>query len=628
MMKPVLTLIVALFVLSCPVAAQDADPKDPPAGEAKPEAKDGDELDAGLVADFNAFIKRECPDIDAGGKHDIYNLKDPTDKQERHDYTGAMSRLILLYMQQMKMGATLAKVFDQQSRGKLADSPTFKVLHAVVLLYYPPGKPNLTRSLELLREAADRAKDYAYPWFFLAQYELDKLRRDPAIGPREVFEALDKATTLQKDFIPAILLRCEVLLSARPPRMDEAAKLIAPYAANPPEVGDDFDSIILLQNTLLGTREFHEWADKLIASKSVSDRNKVRLLSRTANRHIADQQFDDAIADAEAGLSKAKAESDAEHAIQLNRLVASCWSAKAMDLQRRNPGLEGKLRTEFEQMMAAAGNHIRACAEIEAKWRPIALRGTEALQYVLFLASTMGDLDGAVQWLDAYLKGTDLVAAQRYTLENMHARLVATIEGTDDSLIDLYESFLAQDDLKQLETALKVAREQARTNVQRFKTARALTFFLGLLSNRERGIVATVAFLAADTALQMTEVDRMQASKAIADRHLAEIECLTEEQAELQAELGDAVKKLGIRADQARVARHQGTLIEGLGMTQYKIATKVAPVWSDEAFLKTLKDKPKQISSLELRTPAKAAAWLKSLADKLEADKPEETPGE
>lgn len=612
---------MALFALCAPVAAQNADPKDPPAGDKKAEAED---IDAGLVADFNNFIKRECPDIDAGGKHDIYNLKDPTDKQERHEYTGAMSRLILLYMQQMKMGATIAKVFDQQSRGKLADSPTFKVLHAVVLLYYPPGKPNLTRSLELLREAADRAKDYAYPWFFLAQYELDKLRRDPAAGPRDVFEALDKATSLQKDFIPAILLRCEVLLSARPPRLDEAAKQIAPYAANPPEVGDDFDSIILLQNTLLGAREFHDWADKLVASKTVSDRNKVRLLSRTANRHIADQQFDDAIADAEAGLALAKAESDAEHSIQLHRLVASCWSAKAMDLRRRNPGLEGKLRTDFEQMMAAAGGHIRSCAEIEAKWRPIALRGTEALQYVVFMASTMGDLDGAVQWLDAYLKGTDLVAAQRYTLENMHARLVATIEGTDDSLIDLYESFLAQDDLKQLETALKVAREQARTNVQRFKTTRALNFFLGLLGNRERGIVATVAFLAADTALQMTDAEKVQASKAIADRHVAEIECLTEEQADLQAELGDAVKKLGIRADQARVVRHQATLIEGLGMTQYKIASKVAPIWSDEAFLKTLQDKPKQISSLELRTPSKAAAWLKALADKLEAEKPAE----
>lgn len=624
-MKTPLILMLVLLAFTAQAFAQGTGkPTEKPTEKPAETPAEEVEVDAGVVADFNAFIKREAPDIDAGGKHDIHNLKDPQGKQERHEYTGAMSRLILLYMQQLDMGSTIAKIFDQQSRGKLGDSPCFKVLHAIVMMSFPPGKPNTSRALELLREAADKAKDYAYPWYFIAQFEIDRMRRDPALGSRAVFESLDKAISLHADFVPAILLRCEVLLGARPPRIEEAKKLVAPYLENPPVVGQDFESVVVLQRRLLVARDFHAWVERIIAGKKVTGSNLVRVYYQAANQHISDQQFDDAIVDAEAGLALARPESDARQTIRLNQLAASCWSAKAMELQRKNPSLEGKLRTEHEQFVAAAAKHIQACAEIEQKWLPLANRGSEAMLYVGFLVQTARDLDGAVVWLENYLKATDLVAAQRYALENLLAKLVATIEGTDDSLITLYEGFLAQDDLEQLANALKAARDQARTNVQRFKTPRALKFFVDLLTNRERNIVQLSAFLAADTALQMTDPDRTATSKALADRHLTEIECQTDEQADLQADLADGVKRLGIRADQARVVRHQAGLIEALSMTKAKLAGRVAPMWADETFLKGLKDAPAKPSSLDMRSPSKAAAWLKSLADKLDADKPAE----
>jgi len=102
--------VLFLLLLACaiPVRAQEAKPEPAPAA---------DEEDPGIPADFNEYLKKTYPGLDPTGAHDLFSLKDPKNKEERHTYTAFMAQLLLEYMGTLDMGSTISKLFDQYSPG-------------------------------------------------------------------------------------------------------------------------------------------------------------------------------------------------------------------------------------------------------------------------------------------------------------------------------------------------------------------------------------------------------------------------------------------------------------------------------------------------------------------------------
>ena len=105
-----LIAILLLLVFAVPACAQA------PAKEEKKEDKQDEVIELGIPADFNAYLKKTYPNLDPGGEHDLFNLKDYKDKNKRHAYTVAMTQLLISYMTDLGLGSTIAKQFDQYAR--------------------------------------------------------------------------------------------------------------------------------------------------------------------------------------------------------------------------------------------------------------------------------------------------------------------------------------------------------------------------------------------------------------------------------------------------------------------------------------------------------------------------------
>ena len=669
-----LIAILLLLLLAAPAFAQA------PAKDDKKDEK-AEAVDLGIPADFAAYLKKRFPQLDPGGEHDLFNLKDYKDADKRHNYTVAMTQLLISYMSELGLGSTIAKQFDQYARGKEGNQVTFKVLYAVVLMYYPPGQPNTTEAEKLLREATEAAPNYAYPWFLLANFEFARFQQIEGASPRPVLQALEKALTIRPDFLRAVLLKSQVYLGANPPRAADVREMIEPFVSTKlPAAGDDFEDTLRLYTACHKVDELIALVKKLVDSGKLSNEQKIRAFQVQTGLRLQSDRFDEAIDELNRMLAWIKPEDNPDAALLAHKRLALCWGTKAMNIRMQDKSLaDPQNKKDFDTYLAAAEDEHQICADIETKYLPMALHGLEARQYVEFIYRAKGDPEAARDWLKKYLETTDLTASQRNVLENLLKLLEIELNPTEDGLIDLYESYVSQDDMEKLGASLAMAQENIKLKGRpRFRMERSLKFFVSQLDNRIRQIAGIAAFLVADTALNYVkdtavaadearqndetakknaeeaakeggdkakaaeEVARKTAEKlkaanealkvakqalrdaaaALATRLEKEPELKSDAQAELQENLSKAIILIGDRAAQERAARHEAKLILAakLDNSIRSLMKVIAAVWSDKDFVDGLKNKPPKISKTDLFSPDKTAAWLEKLADALKLD--------
>jgi tetratricopeptide (TPR) repeat protein len=621
-MKTIQLLTVLAVSLMCGAAACQTTP------EPKGDEKDTEAADPGIPADFNDYLRKVYPGLDPGGEHDLFALKDPKDKDKRHEYTIAMTQMIIDYMMALDMGSTIAKVFDQYSRGKEANQVTFKVLHAIVLLHYPPGRPNVNEAEKLLREAAEKAPDYAFPWFLLAQYfEFPRLMQIADTSPRDVLADLDKALEINPKFLRAVLLKSQVYLRANPPRVVEVKEMIAPFLVTLPPVLDDFHDLMMVFAATHSDAELTAKIKELKESGKLTDQQHVRCLRVKVHGQLQLYQFDAAIETLEEMVKLIKPVESPADAIAVNQQLAACWGSKAMRIKQTDPEfIEPGNSEKFAQFSEVAATLHALCAELERKYLPLALRGMQARMYVEFLVYGLGKAEMGLDWLTKYLAETDLSTAQRTVLDNLHNKVGIIVNPTEEGLLTLYEGYVAADDMENLAISLIAAENNMKVQQEHFKTERALTFFIGQLDNRIRLTVGSAAILAADTALQIGADAIQRAGEAIATRLEKETELNSDEQAKLQGQLCDALMLVGHRPSQERGIRHAAKMIEESTADNIRnMMPAVLNAWQGEKFWKGLKTPPAAPGVMDRRDPKKAAAWLKKLADAVKAEivKPE-----
>jgi len=604
------TLSILILALSCGCVAAQA-----------PETPDKKPAEAGIPADFNDYLRKVYPGLDPGGEHDIFALKDPKDEATRHDYTVAMTQMLLEYLTTLDMGSTIIKQFDQYSRGKEGGQATFKTLYALVLLYYPPGKPNSSEAQKLLHQAAEQAPDYAYPWFLLANFEFARFSQATDVSPRAVLAALDQAIELRPKFLRAVLMKCQVFLRAQPPRSAEVSALIAPFLKEKlPAPPDDFEDLLKMYWATHKTSELHSMIQGMLDGGKLSEDQVMRALRVKAQSQLADGAYDDGIATLEEMRKLNKPAEDPNDAIWIHRQLGAAWGTKAMKMKFADPELKQPgAREECAGYTSKAEVEHAACADIERKHLPLALRGSQARTYVEFLLHGMEKPDRARDWLVKYLEETDLAVAQRNLLNNLRRKIEIVLNPTEEGLLDMYEDYVASDDMDNLAVSLGVAVRTMNEKQEGFKTERALKFFLGQLDNRVRVTVGFAAVLAAEAAQHHSAESIRLAGEAVATRLEKEAELNSDEQSRLQAMLAESLLRLGHRPSQERAVRHAAKLIEASAGTDTirTLMRRTLDVWTGDQFLKGLTNPPEAPRAMDKNNPTRAAAWLIKLADVL-----------
>ncbi|MCA8935776.1 MAG: hypothetical protein KDB68_06180 [Planctomycetes bacterium] len=627
--------LLALATFATPVVAQD-DTK--PANTAgaddgkdakKDEAKEDEVEDLGIPADFNAYLKKLYPGLDPGGEHDLFNLKNYTDKDKRHNYTVNMTQLLLAYMQTLDMGSTISKLFDQYSRGKQGNQPTFKVLYAIALLYYPPGQPNVIEAQKLLREVTDKTPNYAYPWFVLAQFEYarfaDGMRRGLESSPRETLQALDKALEIRPDFLRAMLLKGQIYMMATPPRTTEVRKLVEPWVelSKLPKEIEDMEDVLKLYIGCHKEQQFFDLVKFLTDSGKLVPEQRVSMEQFAGEVCIQTGKIDEAIDHLNTAIKNIDVKQNPASAMKAHRALAVCWSSKAADVRTADPELqEPGNKEKFDKYVDAATENNLICANVERDYLPLNLRGTSAQQYAQYLWRGVGKSEQALTWLKKYLDETDLTTAQRNTLENLRDIINLELNPTEKGLIERYQSQVDRDDVEGLAKSLGFIYERNRMIGEHFKEPESLEFFLSQLDSRSRLVVEFAALLAADTALQIGGDAIQKTGKALADRLEKETEMNSESQARLQEKLCESIKLTGHRPSQERAVRVAAKLVESATANDdisnvRTLIRGVVNVWVDDAYLEALKPAMKRPSRTQLFSPEKSAQWLGDLAEHL-----------
>lgn len=611
-------LLAVLLLFACACVAQAANTQ--PSGENKEDGKEeAPPVPPEIPADYADFVRKTFPGVDPTGEHNLFDLKNPADPAKRHDYTANMARLVLLYLQELQMGSSLLKLFDHYGRGKQGENPTFKVLHAIVMLQFPPGKPNISEASKLLREAAETHKDFAYAWYYIAQVEMIGGQQESR-GTKPALEALDKALSIRKDFIQALVLKAQILINMKPPRNSEVLKFVEPVLKGPlPPDADDYSDLLQMYFAVAGAEAFKVIVNEHLKRPEMTDRFRLRALVLQANAHMALNQYDDAIGWLERARALVSVKTEPRAAQQLARNLAICWASKAMATKND--------KELFQKFADEAHRYHLEAAEVERRNMPVSLRGPEAVVYVDFLVRAMSRVEQAIQWLRGYLDDTDLMVAQRYRLENILAFLEDQVDPNEARKVERLRNQYAQKDWPQIARTLDEYRNGVRQG-NRFESMDAVSIFLELLNTPERGVERTAAFLAADTAANIGAEAVSKAGAALVQRFKKEIECKTDDQAALQNDFSEAMRLL----TEGRPVKEHGPVVEFLrhladiveAVELPTLLTKVMPGWTLDEFLKRYKHAPRKLGGLNQRKADASAKWLRELADAIEKEIKEE----
>ena len=611
-----LVMFTALSLAATKGYSQDAKP----AGDAnKKEGEEEEVADLGIPADFNAYLKKLYPDLDPGGEHDLFNLKNYTNKEKRFHYTVNMTQLLLEYMKTLGMGSTISKLFDQYSRGKQGNQPTFKVLHAIEMMYYPPGQPNVVEAQKLLREAAEKAPDFSYPWFVLAQFEYARftgaMQQGGDVSPRAVLQMIDKTLEIRPEFLRAVLLKGQVYMQAKPPRTSDVRELIEPWMVTSklPASAEDFEDALRLYIASHKAEEFFVLVGKFAASSKLSARQRVAMEIFAGEVSRQTGKVDEAIGHLEEAIKFADPTDNPAAAMSAHRSLSLCWFIKASDLRQKDPELtEDGNKTKFDEFRDAARKENLTCAEIESEHMPLTLRGTAAGQYAQFIWKALAKTEDAKNWLDNYLEKTDLSTAHRNQLENLSDLIAIELDPTEAGLIKRYMGQVERDEMEELANSLGLVLARNQQRDEHFKEQASLNFFLSQLDNRNRLVVEFAALLAADTALQIGGEQVAKTADAIADRFEKETELNSDSQAHLQENLCKAIQLTGVRTAQKRGVEKTAKLIE-TSQDNIDIRTLMkgqVNVWKDPAFLGGFTPAVDEPSRTALFRPRGAIDWL------------------
>ncbi len=607
-----LLLLVALPLSARQLPAQEAEQPEPapteqPAPDAPPES-------AEIPDDFTEFLRNKLPGVDPAGEHSLADLKNYSEKDKRHRYTGQMANLLLIYITDLNMGGSLTKLFDHYATGKHGENPSFRVLHALVLSQYPPGMQNLTQAEKILRELVEQHPDFAYAHYYLAQVELMRIARSGGSDLRPLFKHLDAALAAQPSFVQARALKAEWLINTK--RKAEALELIEPLMKGElPALKHEYEELLVAYARAADEKAFHAVVDEHLKREKLPATHRRQALLTKAGRYFADQKSEDALAIMLELEKQVDPALEPEMAITIQRSCAAHWGSKV--------GTAPADDANLKSMLAETLRHHKRAAEIDQQYMPVAKRGNEAEIYIMtMLAAARGNpsrsdaqrlQEEAVRWLTQYLKDTDLPGTRQQRLRTLLAEIILMLNPTEVAHIDLLEKYAAEGDPRKLGREVSSLAEKVRRGQAKFQSSRALEMFIRLLDNPNRQIVASAAYLAAETALRRGEEDVPKAGKAIADRFEKELEINTAEQAELQRGLAGAVRAVGDKIAIERVVRHQIGMIEKTGEQN-----QVKPImdgWCAEEFLRTIKGAPEPLSRMQRFSQGPSARWLTQLAD-------------
>ncbi|MHC4840544.1 MAG: hypothetical protein ACYTDT_06210 [Planctomycetota bacterium] len=599
-MKTLLMLVMALLCGS--ITAQDAaeeipeNPSEQPTKESAEETTEEEEEETQQIpADFAKYILKKYPKLDLKDEHDIFNLKDYSNVDKRHSYVESMTQIMQMYYSVLDMGSTYAKVFDQYYRGKHGTQASFRCLYAATMLYYPPGKGNIAKAETMLRELGAEVKDFAFPWFFLAQLNYERLSRGAATI-EEVQELVDKALKIRPNFKRATLLSARLKLFSSPPKLTQCTKLIEPLLTDKSVDSDLLEDAFTVYVVSAGFEDAEAKATELCKGSELSVLDKTRINLVLGSQYIKRQQPDEAVNWLEKALKLIVPENDAETAMSAYEAMAVAWSMQATLLKQEDPNLEGGNSKLFEDYVKAASENHKLSASIETKHLPVAFHGIQALKYAFFLRTAMEDHEQALEWLEKYLAETDLTVRRREGLESVVRNIKNKLNPTEVGFLEQIDEFVKAKDDKNLKAVLVTSGVEVRNGAMHFKTRRALKTFVSLLDHKDRVVVGLTATLLEDTARTIGDDAIGSAGDALAKRLEQETECVSDEQSRLQVQLHGSIRRSGHWPTWIRAMKHAKLMIDSIEGRRITAPLKnVNSIWfSDEALgaVPTAPEKP------------------------------------
>lgn len=545
-----LCLILASWVKAQP--APQPDPKKETADEAGPETK----------ADLTAFVKKQFPDIDPVGEHDYTKIKNYPAGKARFTYTRAMTRLLSFYIDACGQGSIIAKRFDAWANTELVNQPTFNLLHAIVCMQYPDGRPNLTAANELINKALQQDSKFEYAYYVRARLQYGAFESNQ--GTRAEVEKSLEAALAYPDFPEAIQLKARLLLVSKPPESVKAKALLEKCFEYTPDDPTVFQDMLGLYAEAATVAVLSDKLEVVFSSGKYSKRYEAEARAFLGYAFSREGNYDNAIKSFDKALELVKPADDATAVVRWHVNVAGTWAKMAVDLKSSKPKLEGQDRKLYDGYVQTARDHVALAAEIERTMMPIEMRGPAAAAYIEFLGAQIGELQTVITWLTGYLEKTDLRTSVRASLERLLNDLLSRVRGDEGAALKNLIAARDSGDVNRLISELGRQVENVRAGMFHFKLPESLKFFLELMSHQNDTVVQYTAFLLVDTALQGTRPDDVEAAaNAIAQRLEKETELTTEARAQFQGQLLSALLIFDKRNIDLRAARAFRKIVAG-----------------------------------------------------------------
>lgn len=521
-------LVVALFCLWLPAAAQAQQPPDKPVekpAEASPETK----------ADLTEFIKKQYPGVDPTGEHNYTKIKNYTDARKRFDYTRVMARLIGFYIDTCGHGAIIAKQFDAWANTELVNQPTFNVLHAVVCMRYPDGRPNLVAAQELLNKALQLAPKFEYAHYLKSRLMFSDFIEGKATKAQ--LEASLDAAFVWPDFQEAATLKARLRLMQKPADNAAARAILEKCFDYAPEEPAVFIEMMGLYAEAAGPRALLGKLEVIIGEKKLSKRFEGEARAFMGYVCVNERDYDAAIKHYDAALALVKPEDDPPAVVRWQLGVAGIWASMAAELRGQNPKLEGQNRKLFDAYVKTAREHCALAAELERTLMPVDARGAAASAYIRFVGKEIGDYETVIRWLSGYLETTTLRSNVRSVLEATLNDLRARVGGDEAAAMKNLKA--ARDvNVNALIGELAQHAENVRLGRVKFVQESSFRFFLELIGHENATVAQLVALLLVDTALRSERAGDLEAAaKAITSRLEQEKEMTTEARVQCQGAL-------------------------------------------------------------------------------------------
>ena len=490
-------------------------------------------------ADLNDFLKRQYPGLDPAGEHDFMKIKNYSDGLKRFEYTRAMARVLMFYVNKCQFGALISKQFDATAKTEAKNQPTFNCLHAVVLLSYPEGRGNVMEAEKLLRAAIKLDPTYECPYFWLAKIEYERFRIQQATKTG-VEDLLAKAL-LRPLFADALALKVRLLLTQATPDKAAARQVLEQMFEITPDDPETFQEMLGFFAECSSVGELVERVDALAKLNKFAKRYMAQAHAFCGVALMTAKEFEPASRKFETALTMVEVTEDPYSVIAWRFALGTTWATMALDLRSREPKLYGEHRTMFEKLVASAKANFELGAELERVHLPVDLRGSGALRYVSFLAEQIGEYEQAIEWLAKYIDRTSLKDTVYVRLTSLLLELRGLVQGDERSRIEVLKQTLEKEQIEKFVAMLGVEHAKVKEKGLHFLTGESQEFLSKLMSHQSREVAGLAAFLLADCAMQRKPEDVESAVNAILKRLEQESELLTAEQADFQQRLVQAL---------------------------------------------------------------------------------------